>query len=222
MSKLLIAAAFGLFPFAAAAQSFPIPDGCEGVVTVQQRGCIVVNVWQCDADAEGDKWLSLSTEEGPWSVQHVDREFQWLEAFKITGNEVLVQPAPDPSSMTELLENGLDTFEFVIEKEKGAERNVGFDALTGLEVVIDGEPLLQTEFEGRTLLSDGTEIDHGIGRQYVSAKHRLFFFGESWDAATPDNVIDLRPVEFSYPNEPGFLAAKPKFDCGVIESSFVE
>ena len=220
MSKHLIAAAIGLLPFAAQAQSFSVPEGCEGVVTVQQHGCLMVNVWQCEADPVGDKWIALITENGVFSIQHVDAEFQWLESFKASGNEALVQPAPDPASMTELLENGLDTFEFVIEKESGAERNVGFDALTDLEVEIDGEPLLQTEFEGRTFAEDGTELDHGLGRQLVSAKHRMFFFGESWKPETPDQIVDLSPIEFIYPNEAGFMAGKPKFDCGVIESQF--
>lgn len=222
MSKHLIAAVFGLLPFAAQAQTFPVPEGCEGIVTVQQRGCVMVNVWQCAADPEGDKWIALISEGGVFSIQHVDAEFQWLESFKASGTEQLMQPAPDPASMSELLENGLDTFEFVIDKPTGAERNVGFDALTGVETEIDGEPLLQTEFEGRTLSADGTELDHGIGRQWVSAKHRIFFFGESWDAATPDQIVDLSPVEFSYPDDAGFFAAKPKFECGVIESSFVQ
>lgn len=220
MSKHLIAAILGLLPFGAQAQSFSVPPGCEGIVTVQQRGCVLVNVWQCEADDEGDKWIALISEAGVFSVQHVDVEFQWLESFKVTGNELLQQPAPDPASMTELLKNGVDTFEFVLEKESGPERNVGFDTLTGVEVEIDGEPLLQTEFEGRTLAVDGTELDHSYGRQFVSPKHRLFFFGESWNAETPDQIIDMSPVEFIYPDEAGFFSAKPKFECSVIDASF--
>lgn len=220
MSKHLIAAFIGLLPFAATAQTFSVPEGCTGVVTVQQRGCLLVNVWQCAADPEGDKWIALFTENGPFSIQHVDREFQWLESFKASGNESLILPAPDPSSMTELLENGIDTFEFVIQKESGTERNVGFDALTGVEIEIDGEPLLQTEFEGRTLAEDGTEIDNGSGNQLVSVKHRMFFYGESPAGPDSDELIDLSPVEFIYPDEPGFFASKPKFECGVIESKY--
>lgn len=219
MYKLLIAA-FLFAPVMMSAQSFSVPEGCEGVVTVQQNGCIMVNVWQCEADPAGDKWIALIGEGGVFSVQHVDREFQWLEAFKPSGTERLEAPAPDPSSMTELLENGIDTWEFVINKPDNSERNVGFDALTGLEVIIDGEPLLQTEFEGRTLMMDGTEIDNGAGRQYVSVKHRLFFFGENWDPTTPDVVVDLSPVEFIYPGGNGFFSQSPKFECGVIESRF--
>ncbi|MCO4848204.1 MAG: hypothetical protein KC448_09560 [Yoonia sp.] len=219
MFKLLTAALL-LAPVMVSAQTLTVPDGCEGVLTVQQRGCVMVNVWQCEADPAGDKWIALIGEGGVFSIQHVDREFQWIEAFKPSGTETLEQPAPDPSSITELLENGIDTWEFVLNKPDSAERNVGYDALTGLEVIIDDEPLLQTEFEGKTLSGDGTEIDNGAGRQYVSAKHRLFFFGESWNPATPDDVVDLSPVEFIYPGESGFFSERPKFECGVIESRF--
>ena len=219
MFKLLTAALL-LAPVMVSAQTLTVPDGCEGVLTVQQRGCVMVNVWQCEADPAGDKWIALIGEGGVFSIQHVDREFQWIEAFKPSGTETLEQPAPDPSSITELLENGIDTWEFVLNKPDSAERNVCYDALTGLEVIIDDEPLLQTEFEGKTLSGDGTEIDNGAGRQYVSAKHRLFFFGESWNPATPDDVVDLSPVEFIYPGESGFFSERPKFECGVIESRF--
>ncbi len=220
MTRILTAIVMLAFPMVASAQTFAIPQGCEPVLTVQQRGCLMVNVWQCAADPEGDQWIGLFGQEGPRSIQRVDAEFQWVEAYKRTGTERLVVPAPDPASLTELLANGLDTFEFVIAKPGGDERNVGFDALTGLEVVIDGEPLLQTEFEGRTLSMDGTLLGEGTGRQYVSVEHRLFFYGESWDADTPDEVTDLSPVAFIYPGEAGFFASKPTFDCGVVESRF--
>lgn len=218
MLKFLTAAIL-LAPVMVSAQSFSVPEGCEAVLTVQQRGCVMVNVWQCKADPAGDKWIALIGEGGVFSVQHVDSEFQWLESYKTSGTETLVQPAPDAASFTELLENGVDTWEFAITKPNSTERNVGYDALTGLEVIIDGEPLLQTEFEGKILV-DGVEIDAGVGRQYISEKHRMFFFGESWDAATPEDVVDLSPVEFIYPGENGFFSQSPKFECGVIESKF--
>jgi hypothetical protein len=211
-----------LAPIMASAQSFSVPEGCEGVLTVQQNGCVMVNVWECKADPEGDKWIALIGEGGLFSVQHVDREFQWLASYKTSGTETLEIPAPDPASMTDLIENGVDTWEFVVNKPDGAERNVGFDALTGLEVIIDGEPLLQTEFQGKTLTIDGVELDDSAGRQFISVKHRLFFFSENWDTATPDDVVDMSPVEFIYPGEDGFFTQRPKFECGVIESSLIQ
>lgn len=207
-------------PAIVSAQSFGVPEGCTGVLTVQHKSCMMINVWQCDADAKGDKWIALIGEGGVFSIQRVDPEFQWLETYKTSGSETLMLPAPDPSSMTELIENGLDTYEFTIAKDSGNETTVGFDTLTGEEVVIDGEPLLRTEFGGSTLDADGTEIEKSAGRQYISTKHRLFFFGEAWDADSPDEIQDSSPVEFIYPGEDGFFAEHPKFECGVVESSY--
>lgn len=219
MKTLLTAALIGA-PSLCAAQTFGVPEGCEGVLTVQHKTCLMINVWQCEADDPGDKWIALIGEAGVFSIQHVDDEFQWLETFKPSGTERLILPAPDPASMTELLENGLDTYEFTIAIDAGDETTVGFDTLTGNDVEIDGEPLLGTEFGGSTLDADGNEINKSAGRQYVSVKHRLFFFGEAWDIESPDQIIDSSPVDFIYPGEEGFFAERPKYECGVIESSF--
>lgn len=221
MKKILpFAAAIALAAPAVAQQSFAAPEGCTGTLTVQHKGCVMVNVWTCEADAPGDQWLALISPGGLFSVQRVDSEFQWVEAYKLTGNERLIQPAPDPASMTELLDTQLDSWDFTIETENGIERNVGFDMLTGEITVIDGEELLNTEYQGVTFDGDGNQIEASSGRQYVSAAHRLFFFGSSWDDATPDEVIDMSPVEFIYPGEPGFFSAEPKYECNVVESSF--
>ncbi len=203
-----------------AQQNFAPPEGCEGVLTVQQKGCVMVNVWSCEADEPGDQWIALIGGGGLFSIQKVDDEFQWLESYKVTGEEQLRLPADDPASLTELFANQIDTWDFVIETEEGIERNVGFDSLTGETTVIDGEELLNTEFQGRTLDADGNEVETGSGRQYVSQTHRLFFFGEAWDEATPDNIIDMSPVEFIYPGEPGFFSASPKFECNVNEVDY--
>jgi hypothetical protein len=203
-----------------AQQSFAPPEGCTGTLTVQQKGCVMVNVWTCEADDPGDQWIALIGGGGLFSIQKVDDEFQWLESYKVSGEEQLRLPADDPASLTELFANQLDTWDFVIETEEGIERNVGFDSLTGETTVIDDEVLLNTEFQGRTLDGDGNEIENGSGRQYVSQTHRLFFFGEAWDEATPDNIIDMSPVEFIYPGEPGFFSANPKFECNVNEVDY--
>ncbi len=219
MKALLTAVAIAA-PTLTVAQTFGVPQGCQGVLTVQYKTCLVTNIWTCDADTVGDKWIALITEGGVFSIQRVDREFQWLETYKTSGPEHLIVPAPDPASMTELIENGLDTYEFTIEKETGNETTVGFDSLTGEQVTIDGETLLRTEFGGSTLDANGQEIERSAGRQYISAKHRLFFFGEFWNAETPDEIVDAGPVEFIYPGEDGFFSERPKHECGVIESSY--
>jgi hypothetical protein len=204
----------------AAQQSFAPPQGCTGKLTVQHRNCVMVNVWTCDADPAGDQWLALIGQAGVFSVQRVDDQFQWLESYKISGTEMLQVPAPDPASLDELFAAQIDTWDFTLDTDAGIERHVGFDMLTGETVVIDGETLLVTEFQGRTTDADGNEIYAGSGRQYVSETHRLFFLGEGWEDATPDQITDSSPVEFIYPGEAGFFTDQPRYECNVIESRF--
>ena len=220
MKPLTILGALMLAAPAAAQQSFAAPEGCTGTLTVQQKGCVIVNVWSCEADEPGDQWLALIGQGGLFSVQRVDSEFQWVETFKITGNESLEQPADDPASLTELFASQVDTWDFTINTIEGPQRNVGYDMLTGDSTVIDGVDLLVTEFQGRTLDGDGNEIESGSGRQYVSEDLRLFFFGQSWDAADPQNVIDMSPVEFIFPGEPGFFSDKPIYECNELETGY--
>ncbi len=220
MKPLIILSALVAAAPVVAQQSFAAPEGCEAKLTVQQKGCVMVNVWTCEADDPGDQWITLIGQGGVFSVQKVDAEFQWVEAYKISGNERLITPADDPASLTTLFEAQIDTWDFTLETEEGTERNVGFDMLTGETTVIDGETLLNTEYQGRTLDADGTVINNGAGRQFVSEQHRLFFFGKSWNADTPDQVIDMSPIEFIYPGEPGFFSAQPRYECNVIESGF--
>lgn len=220
MKPLMILGALTLATPAAAQQSFAVPEGCTGTLTVQHKGCVVINVWSCEADNPGDQWLALIGQGGLFSVQMVDDEFQWVEAYKVTGNEFLETPAPDPASLTELFANQIDTWDFTIITEDGPQRNVGYDMLTGETTVIDGVTLLNTEYQGRTLDADGNEIEAGSGRQFVSEELRLFFFGESWDDATPDQITDMSPVEFVFPGEPGFFSAQPIYECNQMETGY--
>lgn len=220
MKPLMILGALSIAAPAVAQQSFAAPQGCEAKLTVQHKGCVVLNVWTCEADDPGDQWLAVIGQGGLFSMQRVDSDFQWVESFKVTGNERLQMPVTDPASLTELFETQLDTWDFTLETEDGTERNVGFDMLTGETTEIDGELLLNTEYAGRTLDAEGNELDNGSGRQFVSETHRLFFFGEAWDAATPDQINDMSPVEFIYPGEAGFFAGQPKYECNQIETGY--
>lgn len=204
----------------AAQQSFAVPEGCTGTMTIQHKGCVVVNVWQCDADAEGDQWIATASQNGLFSVQRVDREFQWVEAFRVIGNTRLITPADDPASLTELFANQIDTWDFTLETDDGPERHVGFDMLTGETTVIDGVTLMNTEYQGRTLDAAGNETEAGSGAQFVSEEHRLFFFGKSWSDDNPDQVTDMSPLEFIFPDEPGFMSSEPKYECNQIETGY--
>ena len=203
-----------------AAQTFEPPQGCEGVLTVQSKSCLVTHVWTCEEDAEDEQWIALFNRAGPFNIRKVDAEFRWLETYYAQDGKVetMVRPADDPPSLTELFETQTDTYDFVIENntDEPAERVRGFDQLTGEEVVIDGEPLLATEFGYDIVLPDGTVSYSGAGEQYVSETHRLFFLGTSWSQDDPDDVMDATPVEFIYPGEQGFLAASPVYDCGSV------
>jgi len=223
-SMLILSALLGLSGPAMAQSAFAPPQGCTGTLTVQLRSCLVTHLWTCEADAPGEQWIALFGQDGPFQVRKIDAEFQWLTTYYADPprTETMVQPAPDPESLTELFANADDTYDFTVETDDGAppERILGFDKLTGETVVIDGEPLLRTEFGYDTLAPDGAIIASRAGRQYVSERHRIFLFGTDWDAETPDEVFDASPVQFIYPGEAGFFAASPRYDCGATMSSF--
>ncbi|MBL4812005.1 MAG: hypothetical protein JKX69_06530 [Rhodobacteraceae bacterium] len=223
MNGHIAAVALALAPVAGAAQTtFEPPVGCTGILTVQHRACIVTHVWQCEADAPGAQWVALFVENGPYQVRKIDEEFQWLESYYANPprTELMQVPAPDPESLTELFATRYDTYDFTTTSDDGRdpERVVGYDALTGGSVEIDGEPLLLTEYGYDLISPDGEVLYSGAGRQFVSERHRIFLLGTSWEQSTPDDVFDASPVEFAYPGEPGFFSSRPKFDCGVVMS----
>jgi hypothetical protein len=209
---------------AMAAETFTPPVGCTGTLTVQMKSCLVTNIWTCAADAPGEQWVSIFTQNGPWQLRKVDRDFQWLSTFYTNPPtvETMQQPAADPSNLDELLSTQNDLYDFTVTRDDGtpAERFVGYDRLTGESVQIDGETLLRTEFAYDILGPTGETISSAAGRQFVSATHRLFFFGQDWNAAAPDQITDASPVQFIYPGEAGFMSPKPQFDCGEVLSSF--
>jgi hypothetical protein len=224
LKVLAVGLTLGLGSAATAAETFAPPQGCTGTLTVQMRQCLVTNVWTCAADAPGEQWVSLFTQEGPWQVRKIDRDFQWLTTYYANPPEVetMQMPAADPSNLDELISTRNDTYDFIVSSDTGnePERFVGYDRLTGETVQIDGETLLRTEFAYDQLNPAGDIISSAAGRQYVSATHRLFFFGEDWNAATPDLVTDASPVQFIYPGEAGFMSPNPKYDCGAVLSSY--
>lgn len=207
----------------AAQERFTPPDGCEGVLTIQHRSCLMSNIWQCEADAEGEQWLGLFVQPGLYSVRKVNENFEWLETYYVFDRRVeLMDPDPiDAASIDVLLSEQVDTYDFTTTSNDGSppERVVGYDRLTGESTVIDGEPLLRTEFAFDIRLPDGTVERSGAGAQFLSERHRLFILGLAWDGDAPDDVTDMSPVEFIYPGETGFFSAHPKYDCGATISS---
>ncbi|SFC77402.1 hypothetical protein [Tropicimonas isoalkanivorans] len=208
-----------------AAPSVEVPDGCEGFLTVQMKGCGVSHYWRCAADSEGNVWEVHYDFEGPFSMSVYDSEFQWLDSryFSDGSREYLLEPGPDPASLTELLETGSDRYAFTM-RETGpdGERDVvhqGQDTLTGREVVIDGETLLETEFSAAAMDAvSGEEVYSVSGNQYVMRDERLFFLGpDTYREGIEERDNDLSPVRFIRPGEKGFGVMTPQYECTASE-----
>ncbi len=206
---------------AQAGATFYPPEGCTGVLTVQSRSCEVDHIYTCSQDAAGDQWRVTFTAEGIDYLSKIDAETQWIESYDFFPNrrKTLILPAEDPASLSELMATGLDSYDFTQNTPDGVERVVGFDRLTGEEVVIDGEPLLRTEFSARHILPSGQSYTVR-GGQYVSKTHGRFFSGTWIYDGEPDIRDDNTPVDFIYPGEPGFFHKTPLYDCEANLASF--
>ncbi len=210
----------------ALAQGFEPPPGCEGVLTVQMRGCMLTNHFVCEGDPEGVRRHITFREGGASGASVVDREYQWLETYGAERREVLGEDVPDPASLTELFATGVDTFDFPLVDSSGPEertfRVIGVDELQGEQVEIDGEPLERTRFAMKRLDEEGTEIYSVTGEQYVSRDRRLFFAGtETLEIGGRTVEGDNTPVRFIEPGEPGFMAEEPLYGCNATDIRFV-
>lgn len=218
--SFILAACLSCVAPAAWTQSFEVPEGCEAFLTVQMRGCGASVFWRCEADPT-TTWELHADGEGPFSLSLYDAEYQWLNTLiYIDGStERLIQPADDPASLSELLDTGLDSYDFKVE-EFGAEetrtvRYTGYDKLTGETVTIDGVDLLQTEFQTTAVdAGTGEEVYRVAGNQFVLPDERLFFSGtDIFVQGDLTDEGDLTPVQFIQPGAPGFGKIEPLYEC---------
>lgn len=213
---------FTLIAWPAVAGSFTPPDGCTTFLTVQSKGCRVSNYYICADDSDGDKWRADFDQEGIFFLGLTNDEGEWLESYDTgAGTTQMLQDRADPASFRELLSQGYDDYRFNLSTD-GAEsiKVEGHDSLTGKNVVIDGEPLQQTEFEYVERGPDGSLLRRSYGHEFISAKWRLFFAGPSqWDGGTGLFPMDGSPLKFSEAGEAGFAMIKPIFDCDAVMSS---
>jgi hypothetical protein len=207
-----------------AAQEFSLPQGCEGYLTIQSTSCSVAHYFTCEDDAPGQQRRATLDEEGLTYVGMISGEAEWLESFHLrSGHTERMSPrSTDPMSMSELLANDLDTWDFITEsREIGDTQYVGFDRLTGEAVEIDGIALLRTQYALTAYDADGNETWKSEGSEFVSEQWRMFIGGTSTYITSDDSFdSDDTPVEFIFPGEPGYLSVNPKFGCGVQMSSF--
>ena len=204
-------------------ETFDLPEGCDAYLTIQTEDCSVDHMFTCEGDAEGTQRRASIGENGLSYLGQIDSETQWIESVHISSGhaERLSDEVDDPASFSELVENGIDTYDFTTESEEvGQTRYVGFDSLTGNQITIDGVLLDETEYNITAYDEAGDVKWSSKGNEYISQRYNMFLAGES-EVTTENGTFDSKggPVEFIYEGEPGFLSANPKYGCGITESS---
>lgn len=223
----IIATLFAIVPVFSSAGTFTPPKGCTAFLTVQMKSCEVTHHWTCAGASEGEHWIMSIDGDGPAYLQHLDREFRWLDSVGLRSGygHRLITPEKDPNSLTDLLQTRRDDFDFeqtIIQDGNviGSEHISGFDSLNGTKVSIDGEVLLVTEFEIEAKSNQDGNVVRTTGNQYVSERFRLFFQGRETETSGGEtHHYDDSPVLFIEPGEAGFLADKPEFGCNQMMSS---
>lgn len=201
---------------------FSLPEGCDAWVTVQHKDCSVEHNFTCEGDPAGVKQRVAFDEQGMTYLGATDDESQWLRSFHpLTGHFEQLEDSPaDPASFTELLETGIDTYDFrTLSDEIGATRFVGQDSLTGRVVTIDGVTLEETQFNITAYDEAGNEMWSANGNEYIHREWRMFQAGPG-TVILPEETYeeDDSPVEYIFPGEPGFMSVNPKHGCGVVMS----
>jgi hypothetical protein len=225
MALILMALSTAAAMPAQAAGTFTPPEGCTAWMTVQSRACRVSNYYKCTADAPGDQWRADFDQEGVFFISRIDGEAQWIESFDLnpTVRQTLDPSPEDPASFTDLL-GGVDTFAFNLTRDDGTQSRVrGFDRLTGNTVVIDGIALQETAFEYEERDPEGNLMRRAQGNEYISSEWRTFFAGPSqWDGGEGYVPINGSPMQFIFPDEPGFASTQPLFECDAVLSGVPE
>lgn len=209
--------------WAAPVSAFNPPAGCEGIVTVQYRGCHMLHIWQCEADPEGVQHIALFDAEGAVRLRTVDERYQWLatHVFRtgIDSKTVMSPPPADPMDIQELFRTGVDSYDFLLEHSNGRVlRYVGTDTLNGERRELNGFELLAFDFDYAYYAEDGQEISSGHGYQYAVPGLNVFLWGVFHDGPDQTGGSDFSPVAMIRPDEPGFFANSPVYDCDPVLS----
>ena len=213
---------------AVGAGGFVPPSGCESFATVQNRACSVSVMWRCEVAPEGDFWEANFSFEGLESIVAYDRDYQWLDAAYSwdSSREAFAPPAVDPISRGDLLETGIDTFDFTMHRVTPDRRYdirvVGADMLTGITATIDGYMLDEVKTRLEIIDADGVVEYASKGTQYYSRDLGLFFYGPE-EVTGPEGDVstyDDRPADIILPGEPGFGDTEPLYGCNLQDAAF--
>lgn len=202
--------------------SFSLPAGCEAYLTVQTESCTVQHHFTCSFDPDGHQRRVSLDEQGLIYAGLIDRETQWIESFHIlSGHQEALAPDPaEPASLSDLIASAVDDYDFrTLSDQIGETRYVGQDTLTGRQITIDGVTLDETTYDITAYDAAGNEVWSAQGREFISRDWRVFFSGTG-TVTNADGSFEIsdRPVEFIFPDEQGFLSARPKHGCGVAIS----
>ncbi|MEJ6405071.1 hypothetical protein [Yoonia sp. 2307UL14-13] len=209
-------------PVAAQQSTFELPTGCEAYLTVQANSCKVEHHFTCSFDPEGHQRRVSLDENGMTYAGRIDAETQWIESIHVlSGHSERLEDSPtEPASLSDLIANGVDDYDFrTLSEQIGETRFVGQDTLTGRQVTIDGITLDETTYDITAYDDAGEVMWSSKGNEFINREWRMFLSGTGTTTIGDDSFDrDESPVEFIFPGEPGFLSARPKHECGVAIS----
>lgn len=223
--SLIALIAVGAAAPAAAAEKFSPPAGCTVFATVQHRSCEVSQHFRCDRDPSDQQWAVYADANGPFFASRIDGETRWVESHDLSDGTIeTLESEADPASFSELLRTGKDRYDFTqIDSNGVATRYVGEDRLTGQTVTISGQPLERTEYDIKAYDAQGAFLWRRTGNDLIQRDWRLFFGDRERFENNSGDVVESTssPVAIALPGEPGFLAAKPEFDCDMMMTELV-
>lgn len=208
---------------AAAQDTFSLPGGCTGYVTIQKRGCVVSHLFICSGDPAGQQRRVDMSQDGLTFVGIIDAETAWISStYPASGlTDTLVAGATDPASFTTLLATGQDDWDFEVRSGDGQMRRyVGSDRITDRAVAVDGLPLMMTRFTlSVTDAVTGADLWSETGQEYIHPDWRTFLSGQRTVVNLTETYdVDSSVMEFAFPGEDGFLSTNPRYDCSVVIS----
>jgi hypothetical protein len=194
-----------------------LPGACRAYLTTQHADCVVAHYVTCQGDPAGQQTIvELYPDWGDF-VTVVDANFQWLVSVdQLNGTvETLGPEIADPGTLSELIDDGSDTYDFTTTAGDGTvTRYVGNEVLTGQTVTIDGVTLEEAQNEMEARDAAGNRLWWSTGTEYISRDWRLYFSGSGMTSSPTESwPTDGTVVDFVFPGEPGFLSTQAVAGC---------